>query len=45
MYKYDTMDGACPKAPPEELETTPDAAPYQYLNMSVVLPRGELGIY
>ena len=40
LYKYDTMEGACPKATPEELEPTPDTAPDHYLNLSVVLPRG-----
>ena len=33
LYKYDTTEGACPKSPPEELEPTPDAAPYHYLNV------------
>ena len=37
-YKYDTAEGARPKAPPEELEPTPNAAPDNYLNASVVLP-------
>ena len=32
LYKDDTTDGACPKAPPEELDPTPDAAPDHYLN-------------
>ena len=41
MYEYDTIEGAWPKAPPKELETTPDASPDPYLNTSVVLPRGD----
>ena len=35
------MDGVCPKLPPEELDPTPDAAPYHYLNASVVLIQGD----
>ena len=37
LYKYYTTEGACPKEPPEELDPTLDAAPYHYLNVSVVL--------
>ena len=35
------MDDAYPKSLSEELEPTPDAVPYYYLNMPVVLPQGE----
>ena len=41
MYEDDTTEGTCPKAPPEELEPTPDAVPDHYLNTSVLLPRGD----
>ena len=41
LYEDDTMEGTCPKAPPEELKPTQDAAPEHYLNASVVLPRGD----
>ena len=28
LYEYDTTYGACPKAPLEELDPTPNSAPY-----------------
>ena len=39
IYKDDTTEVTCPKATPEELDPTPDAAPDHYLNASVLLPR------
>ena len=39
MYKVDTTEGACPKTPPEGVDTTPYTAPDHYLNASVLLTR------
>ena len=40
LYKDCTTGGSCPKAPPEDLDPTPDAAPDHYLDASVLLPQG-----
>ena len=40
LHEDDTMEDACPKSRPEELDPTPDYAPDHYLNASVVFPQG-----